>query len=407
MNEQKEILENIRSEDAVVVMPAADDSPDMIKKKQRPRFLIGLGIYFGIMLVIIGIALFFLNTFLTNYEAATPNAALNQYKEWVRQKDYEAIYKSSGFEETTLNTKDEYLQYLERLYGGDPKEITLRERISTDDTVKQYSLYYDEERVSILVLTQNSDHSGWQVTTQLVYQEPFTIYAGTETRITINGEDIGLLGITTESAQETIFTGTENTTIYPAVNRYVLKDLLNPPEIEALTLSGESCTVLQDENDPYIFRIIHSPSEEEQKTQEELAKTVATTYAAFVARDASRTTLLKYVYKNSSFYQAIRNFSNSWFTAHESYEFKNVELINDIRYTDADFTCEVKFQPIYVRNGKNFEGEPAHYRMTFLKTENEWLLLSLTPVADDIIDSDNGTIDTNPSSTSTDTNTTA
>ncbi len=405
MIEQKErssLSDNaIYSEDAPITMPVFEDVALSAKKRSKPpkrnRFLPFLGVYALILLLAcIGLLLGFSN-YLTDYEASTPNSALNQYVDWVKTKNFDAIYTAAGFTETVLNNKQDYLQYLQRVYEGTPKEITLRERPTTDKNKQQYALYFDDTRVDILELTPHEDKSGWTVVPQLTYQEDCIIYASPETRITVNGQDISLLGITSVPRQTDLFYGLHDTELYPLVNAYTLSGFLNKPTVEALTLSGEVCEILSDADKPNHYFAVPPCSTETQQEQETLAAEAAFTYAKFIARDTVRNALLHLIYKESELYDTIRNFSNAFFTKHDSYEFKNVKVHPIRRFTELDFSCEVEFEPYYTTEEKTYKGETVHYRITFLKIEEQWKVISLTPVTN--TDTQTTTSDTNQSIT--------
>lgn len=401
MNLQKErpplSTDGILIEDAFVEMPHSKP-PKRKNVFKRNRFRPFLAVYAILLFVLSGGALFAFNTTLADYEAATPNAALRQYEEWLRNKDYLSIFQSAQFTETPLNDKDSYLQYFARVYNGTPTAITFRERAAKTEGQKQFSVYFDNTRVDILDLVPLKEQNGWRVVPQLVYQNDYLVYAAAETRVTVNGQDFSLLGITPTPVQETVFCGLKDTSLYPTVNCYTLSGLLNPPIIEGLTLSGETCTVTHDAANPQQIYVLVACSEETRIQQEELAKTAAFTYAKFVTRDASLNELLPFIYKESSLYDTIRRFGNDWFSSHESYKFTDEELQNPIRYTNRDFTYEVKFQPYYIKGGRTHKGELVHNRLTFLKFGDDWKLISLTPVADN---SDSTTASTNANNATT------
>lgn len=378
--------ELILSEDAVVTMPVTN-TPVPPKKesrfrRKRSRFLPFLGIYALILcLVCVGLLIGFAN-YLTEYEARTPNKALNEYIEWIKNKNFDAIYTAAGFSETVFNGKQDYLQYFERIYAGSPDEIILRERPTTDQNSKQYSVYFDDKRVDIVNLIPRQDDSGWIVVPQLTYHSDCVVYAAPEIRITVNEQELSLLGITGTAKQTDIFNGLHDSEYYPAVHAYTLSGFLNPPSIEALTLSGEVCKVVTDPKKPNTLLVIAPSSDEKRAEQERLGIEAAFTYAKFIARDAGRNTLLKLIYKKSELYDSIRNFSNAWFSKHDSYEFKNVRVHDIVQFTQEDFSCEVEFEPYYTTEEKTYKGEPVHYRIVFLKNEEQWQIISLTPVAD-------------------------
>lgn len=391
--EHEHITETVQAEDAVVVMPALLTEIEDVPVKGRmtalshgaqpkSHFFRDLCIYFVLFLVVIAVALWFLYAALTKYEASTPDAALANYFALLEQGNYEELYASSGFTETLLNTKEEYIQYLKTVYAEGTTGLQLREKVSTDSTVKQFSVYRGNSKISTLLVSQKKgDASGaWTVSTQVVYQPAYEIIASPDSRLTVNGIELSLLNLPTESVSSTLFTGTSNSTYLPPVNQYRLENLLNPPRIEALSLNGDPCRVEPQGDNAQRIHVYYSATPEQQAAHETLAKDVATTYAAFIATDASRTELMSYIYRDSDFAVTITNFRNDWFSSHDNYRFDHLNITQYHRYSDTDFTCDVSFTPVYTNYGQEIVSEPVHYRLVFLQVEGEWKLLSLTSV---------------------------
>lgn len=351
--------------------------PDPVPTRRKHRFLRGLCLYFVIVLAVILVGLWFFYAYLAKVEAATPNAALQRYMDWIIAEDYESIYETSGFEESLLNNKESYLRYLETLYAG-ATDLSVRQQVTTDTEVTRYSLYSGSKRLSTLLLARSAEGDGtmWYVTTDLAEQPTYTITTADDVRLTINGVDVGLLSLSSTEVQAEVFPTAEGAQVtIPTLRRYTLDNLLTPPTVAALTLSGDDCTVVTEGE---TITVLTPETVTDRAEHEQLAVEAAKTYAKFVAKDASRTQLLKIIHKDSQLYQTIRNFSNVWFNKHESYEFRDVEFANYSRYTADDFSCVVSFQPIYMRDGKSIESTPVCYRMTFLRVEGEWTLYALT-----------------------------
>ncbi len=389
----------VQAEDTVMEVPVYPESDSTPPPKKR-KFGKILSIYFAVLMVLIVVALWFFYNHLQAYEAGTPSAALTNYLQWIQDGDYEAIYAASDFEETVLNTKEEFLKYLDRLYDGDLSTLSVREKVTSTEDRKDYTIYIDDKRVSNLTLIKNPEwgETAWNYITEVQYLPPVSIIAADNTRITVNGVDVSLLNLTNKSAQEAVWSGMSKADDLPAVYEYTLENLLNPPTVEALALSGDVCEVAQTSE--YVYEIYHPVAEALRTEREELAQDTAFLYAKFVARDAEKNELLKLIHKDSDFYQTIRRFDNQWFTGHSSYEFSDVKLVAYSQFTSSDFACEVSFQPKYYLGKTEIVGTPFRCRVMFVQVEDDWKLVALTNIIEESSDSDT-TTDTSDATTTT------
>lgn len=384
IQEQPE-TEIVQAEDTVIEVPVYPEfETESTDRKPRGKHVFWklLIAYFALLVVLATLGLWFFYNHLQGYEATTPATALDTYMQWIRDGDYEAIYASSDFEETILNTKDEFIKYMERLYEGDLSTLAAREKTVSEDSSaterKDYSLYVEGKRVCGLTLLKNPEwgETAWSYVTEIQYQPITSIYTSDDMRVTINGVDLSLLNLPSTPAQTTVLGGADDPDALPLVYCYTVENLLNPPTIEALTLSGDVCNVVQTDDAAYH---VYCPVTDALRTEhEELAKNTAFKYAEFVARDAERSDILKLIYKGSNLYDTIQNFSNHWFTGHDTYKFEDVAVSNYTQYTRSDFSCEVSFQPVYTRKKQVIESTPFRCRLTFVLVDEKWQLLSLT-----------------------------
>ncbi len=372
----------IMAEDTVIEVPVcAEGQAKTEPRKKKKIFWKALSICFAVTMVLTAVGLWFFYKQLERYEASTPGAALNNYVTWVQEENYEAIYKASDFEESILNTKAEYIRYLSRIYAGDTSTLVVREKVTSTETEKHYSLYIENKRVGGLTLIKNPEwgETAWSYVTEIVPQPTTTVYASDEVaKITVNGVDLSILNLPAESVQETLLGGVEDDKVLPNVFCYKLEGLLNPPLVEGWSMSGSACVVTVKDDTAYHLTC---PAADSLRTErEEQAKDVAFTYAKFVARDAGSGAILKHVYKDSDLYTTIQNFSNYWFTGHSSYRFEDVKITDYTQYTAKDFACNVYFQPIYTHKGKTIKTAPFQCRLTFVEIDEEWKLVSLVNI---------------------------
>lgn len=392
---------DIQAEDTVMEVPVYPD-PDNTTPPKKRKFGKVLGIYFAVLMVCITVALWFFYNHLKAYEAGTSSAALANYLQWIQDGDYESIYAASEFEETVLNTKQEFFKYLERLYDGDLSTLSVREKITSTEEQKDYTIYIDNKRVSNLTLIKNPEwgETAWNYITEVEYLPPVSIIAADTMRITVNGVDTALLNLPSEPAQETVWSGMSATEDLPVVYRYTLENLLNPPTVEALTLSGDACEVAQTGD--YVYEVYQPVAEALRTERETLAQDTAFLYAKFVARDAKKNDLLKVIHKSSDLYQTILRFDNQWFTGHSSYDFTDVKLLSYSQFTSTDFACEISFQPKYYLGKTEIDGAPFHCRLMFVQVDDEWKAVALTNI---IEESETPNTSTGKSDTTTTTNT--
>lgn len=386
VQEQTEI-EAIQAEDTILevpVYPEPESDPTYRTSKKKTVFWKLLIAYFALLIALAAVGLWFFYNHLQAYEATTPNAALESYLQWIRDGEYQSIYAASDFEETILNTDEEFIKYLERIYEGDTDTLTVREKSTSTDERKDYSLYIEGEHVSNLTLLKNPEwgETAWSYVTEVVYQPTTAIYAAENMRISVNGVDISLLNLPAQAVQTTVLGSTDDAEALPSVYCYTLENLLNPPTIEALTLSGDICTVTQA--DAVSYHVYYPTSELLRTEREELAKNTAFTYAEFVARDAKLKALQKLIYEDSELYDTVSSFDDYWTTKHDGYTFEDVVVSGYSQYTDTDFSCEVSFRPVYTQKKQVIEDSPVfHCRLTFILVDEEWKLLTLTTIADE------------------------
>ncbi len=370
----------VQAEDTVLEVPVYPETESDYGKKPRKRRIFWklFWAYFALLLVASVFLLWFFFQDLQRYEANTPNSALNTYIDWVKNGDFEAIYSASDFEESILNTKEEYIKYLATMYTGDTDTLVVREKATSHDNQKDYSLYLNNTRVAAVSLLKNPDwgETAWSYVTDIHYIPTTTIYAAEGIRLSINGVDTTLLNLTGTPVQTQVLGKTDMTDILPTIYSYTITDLLNPPTIEGLTLSGDPCTVVQDETGAY--HVLSAANETVQAERQEHAKNVAFTYARFISRDDTRENLLKLVAKNSDLYEKLRVFSNDWFSRHDSVDFRNLSITNYRQYSATDFSCDISFLPVYLRGGQEKEAPVFHNRLSFVLIDEEWKLFAMT-----------------------------
>ncbi len=348
--------------------------------RKKRRFWPWLCVYTVLLLAVAAFSLRQLHTYLQTYEVQTPNGTLAQFLNWIETENYEAMYAHADFEETVLNTKAEYLRYLERTYGEANGTLSLREKEDTSKDKQLYTVYAGETPLSEVVLLKNP---AWGETPFTIYTvcKPIgdiTIVTQADMRVSINGTDLALLNLPAQEVQATEWQGVPEGMELPTVHQYTIKGLLNPPQITGLTLGGESCTV--QTKDETVYYVSYSLSAEENELHE-LAKQVMGDYMNFTARRLSAREFKKHLYKPSELYHAISNFEDFIEPKPLSFACGQFTVLDHVSLTGQDFSCTVQFMQGMTQ--KRPEGTLATdtlvaYRLTFFKMEEEWRLLSIS-----------------------------
>lgn len=351
-----------------------------ISPKRKRRFWPWLCAYTVLLVAASAFGLVQWYMHLQAYEETVPNTMLTQFLEWIETDDYEALYACADYEETILNTKAEYLRYLERVYGNVEGTLSMRKLRDVSANEQEYAVYAGEEELAKAMVIKNPawGETPWTIYTVCQPIEALSVIAEEDTRVSINGVELALLNLPPQAVQDIEFAGSSKTDVLPVIHRYTIEGLLNPPEITGLTLGGESCTV-QAEGET-VYRVLHPITAQTQAMHEAVAQETAADYAAFTAKRLNSKALKKRLYEFGDLYKAVDTFTEFIKPTPSSYECGEMTVSEYRALTAVDFSCTVRFRPTLVQKGQKVTGNEVAYRLTFLSVEGNWKLLSLTDV---------------------------
>ena len=349
----------ILAEDAVmeesVILPETEEAapmPEELPEAEEPKrhrgrgFRIALLIITVLLFIAVTVGLWFFKNALTDFEATSDAPPLEAYMELIKQGDYETLFASSGFRETELNSKDDYITYLSTLYA-DVGELSVTKQLTTDSKITRYNLYSDgKDKIATLLVTSEVGKDGkttWYITTELSYQPTYTVTASADVDLYINGQSAALLSeetVTVTEMQSSIFGFATDVTL-PVIRTYTINGLLLPPEIEATGLSGNACIRYEDGRN---LLLMLADDEYDRAEHEKLA-------TDFVA---------------------------AYFTA-GSDNLHKLTVTNYRRYSEDDFSCTVTCAEVTTsENGMISVGDATiTYDMTFLRSDDGFVLCSL------------------------------
>ncbi len=340
---------NIFAEDAVIppeedselLLPPAEEEEKPAPRRRPRGFRIALGIISLLLVIAIGAVLFLYRDGLMKYESSIEEPPLDAYMELIKKQDYETLYASSGFRATELNTKEDYIAYLQQVYS-DADKLSVVEEITADKNVRRFSLYNNgTDKLSTLLVTAETVNGKktWYVTTELTYRPAFTITASEDIDLYIGDTQIALLSsdtIQVAEVQSSFFPFATDVPL-PTIYTYTLEGMLMPPQITAAGLSGNECIRIEGENS---LLLMLADDEYERALHEEIA------FAA-TGLDVTANELVLSEYS---------------------------------RYSESDFTCTVTATPTTVGEDgiATPSGDSSTYGMSFLSVDGEWKLCSLT-----------------------------
>lgn len=373
----------ILAEDTEAELSAIDvELPGKPQKPRRPhkrRRWFGklLAVYTVLLLVGVACALWFLNVALKNENEVSTRPALEAYLGWLELGDYNAIYEASGFKPDALNTKEQYLTYLKSLYDG-ADSFAVREVPSVKGP-KHYAVYDGSKKLSEITLTANPEGTGtsWYVTTDIVRQPTYTLIASEDVQLTVNGLDIHRLDLPSENLEKALFPLPDGSMLeLPAIRKYTLASLINPPVFEALTADGEPCVTETRDN---VTVVTLPETTNEQFENEDRAVSLMQMYAAFMATGKNREQLTPYLHPASGLYRAVSEHTVTESVDDDTYVLIDIGLDNYYRYAENAYTYDVSYRPLYGFRGELVDDSPTeYYRLSFLKQNDEWLLYAVT-----------------------------
>ena len=347
-------------------------------KRSRHRFLMGLCIFAGVLLILGAAALGWLWGELARYEANTPESSVRRYLERVRDGQWDAIYEESGFQPTAIADREDYIAWLQRTYEELPEDYALV-RVSGSEE-QTYALMTADREISRLELSSAPEGSkySWQVRTQVKTIPPVEVSAPAFVTVSADGLQLGeeyCTGQQSAPGYEQLPEGVEA----PQWLSYRVEGFLAPPQLSVQGPEGMNCTVtpLEEKGESLTAAVSVIPTEEKSEEYWALAEQAAKTYAAFITSDAERNQLNQYLLPGTPFYQAMQEFYNGWYIEHTGYAYENLVREEITVAGEGAFSASLSFDYLIYRGYKEYR-YPSSYRLDFIQTNQGWKLVQLT-----------------------------
>ncbi len=354
-------------------------SEGTVKKRTRiPLFWkIFIAASAGILILIHG-ALFWVNGFLRNFEAAQPKHVAEEIFD-----TYFADFSAGAYldicEEgaAKYETRDNLITYLDTLTKD--AEITYHSVSTGMDDTLQYVVRAGDTKFAFFTLEEDTEGKSSRFTR---YKPGvFALYTDAKTKVNVeiptgytlylNGvevteEYIVEKGIETPSCAH-MPSGVNGTTL----ENYRVAGFIQMPSVEVLSPNGQQAPVEEVKKGSYRASVV--PDQQLADQYSDWFIEAATKYAIYMQYDSKVaamrfSSVAPYFDPDSKLYEDIRTVENGFVIEYERYEIKDEKASHFIRYNDDIFSCRVTLTHVLYRRG--MDDYVDHLDITFYAREN-------------------------------------
>jgi hypothetical protein len=351
------------------------------KKSKAPL----LYLIFGLILPVIAVSIYFsgLYGYLYGFENYNSEAFLKQYLELIKSDDYDKIMKYNGINTDKFNTEKEFSVYINREYGEKhDSTVIAKESSRTTENEEFYKVQFSGNKIKQFKLIKTGEKklhyfNVWKVDSPEtnIYAESVKIFAPVGVDVYVN--DV-LVDKEYQSTKEKIlphYQGIKDENYkHPRLAYYEVNNLMSISSVYAKKKDGRLCDIVLNDG---VYEVASSIPSADLVELKQFAERFAIQYAEFIAMDAKFSDLSKSIYKDTEFYDTLKEFYNGWFPEHDRHGYENLEIGKDIWYDDNHASMQVKFN-YFVTNPKYKRKDyPVAYEIYFVKIEGKWLVANV------------------------------
>ena len=342
-------------------------------------------IFYLILLVAIGFGFYkvylYVDESLTNYEKAQSSYVAEDMAKFFTERKYEALYDYEDASKLDIETKDDYVAYLNKLTEG--TYISYKEVDTREPNIKKYSVASNGKTFASFTIQKSGEsldcgllgivdlYEFGSVSTDIIQPISYQVTIPDDANLYVNGNIVDRNKII-KSDIETFATG-HLPEGYPSYSlcTYQFSVALGVPIIKANNINGSE--ILLKETSQDVFESVFSFDDEELKpVHEEYIVDVAEKICMFMSKKTSRDAVLKTMQKDSKAAKAINETNAMWLSEAKKYSFRNVRTENYFRYSEDVFSCELYFDYDIVAKNNVENSYPYHIRFFVQRVGNEW-----------------------------------
>ncbi len=351
------------------------------KRKSKRKYYV----IFGLILPLILVSTYFAGLYIYLYGLENFNSEvyLNKYLDLIKSDNYEEIMKYNGIKEDDFNTIKEFKMYIDREYGENhDKTIIAKNQILSTENDDIYKVQFDGKIIKEFKVSKTDEKkfnyfNTWLVNKpeQNVYTESVRIYAPLGVDVYLNEVLLNEDYIIKEEKVYSHYDGIKDLDYnHPKLICYEVNNLMGVSSVQGKRKDGELCKITLNEGN---YEIIADIPVNEMEELKPLAEEFAKKYAAFIAENCKFSELSEYLYKNTQFYDTLKEFYNGWFPEHSSFGYEQIEFGNMMWYDENHASIQVKFN-YYITYGNNKRRDyPVAYEIYFARIDGKWLVANV------------------------------
>lgn len=331
----------------------------------------------------------YFDTSLTAYEEAASKSQkiVDEVSAMFTEKHFDQLYAYEDSSLEYMETKEDYVAYLNQLTEGAEIECTLVRSEEPDE--QTYSVTADGKRFASFVL-KKSGESEFEILPMLGFtlraeeyelksiQTSILQLAAYE--VTARDSDIVYVNGKALTAEQAVSTGTK--LFYdghlpdgypsPTLTTYRFTCALGEPQIRVVDESGSECELTKESDYTYTYQFQYA--DDALKPQYEAnVLDCAKDICRYTTDNQTQARVLKRMETGSKAAEAIKNIDAKWRTKADKYSFENERTENYAMFGDSVFCCDVHFDYNTVSRGVD-NTYPTSYRLYFKLVDGEWLI---------------------------------
>lgn len=353
------------------------------KRKSRfSRFTVFLMTYAGILIAVVVILLFLLHGLLKDYESSMPANTMDKVLTQFTPENMPALLDEYSEVTSEFENEDTIKEYFDDILTDN--NLTYKRKAGEySNTTPVYEVVAGNRNIAKVTLGEAGKNrhkfTAWEVDTitfdtSATETAALTISAPSNAQVTINGKTVGDSYITEKNVT---FDPVKNVSAYvktPTNTVYTIDGMISEPEVKA-SVNGTQLTVKAEKN-----KYTVSYPLDDSFIQAENAKitSINQAYGKYIINRGTLAELNKYLVGNAKSY--VSDIPAVWaflYGKTYTYEFKNQNICNAVKYSNDCYSCEVNYD-LYVNWGDGDKTYNTSMIYTFVKTNGEWYLADFT-----------------------------